>query len=157
VAVYSKGLQFYITYTKAARQLWFQRMYQHKLANEPYASPEPIKIIRIDASFPSSTAIAVRRAWTQMLRRTALHSGSPTVDQVVMDATDYQFSLMDGKTSRVGTSYGNGGKRTSELLKIGHLLIDYGEASDVRRKHVAEQIEGKANRLAFSFAVLSRK
>jgi hypothetical protein len=149
VAVFSRGSQCYITYTKAARNLWYQKMNQdHPIKDDPYASSEPIKITRIDSPFPTSTALAVRRVWKEMLRRVAQGSQKGGVERVVLDGTDFEFWLVDGTQSVGGTiPPGIDGKNTSALLKIGRLLIDYCETGTARRSRIAEEIESKANHL----------
>jgi hypothetical protein len=137
-----------ITYTKAARNLWYQRSLRGSLSlrDDPYSSQEPIRITRIDAVLPPSTALAIRAAWTEALRGTAPHSrGGP----IVVDGADFEFSLVDrGKTATGVIMPGmREGKSMSQLIAVTELLETYCKAGPNQRAHIALQIEKRANDL----------
>ena len=141
VAVWSRAARYCVTHTKASRNIWNTMMHP----KDP-RSREQLKIARIDASIPASTALAIRRALTEMLRRTS-SSGYDT-ERVPIHPTEYQFFLRDGAQMRIGTvADALAGKRTSELIGLAKLLIEYCGSGDLKRRHIAVEIERKANRL----------
>jgi hypothetical protein len=150
VAVWSTPSGFRATYTKASRNIWYATMWR----NDPdYGLNRhgPIKVSRVDVDIPVSTTLAIRRAWTEMLRRTAPLGPSTDSERVVVDATSYEFLLNDGRQTLVGVTIGGmTGKKTSELRRIGGLLIDYCRSGPARRTSIAQQIEARANHLSSS-------
>jgi hypothetical protein len=146
VSIWSNGSRHRITYTKASRNIWYAEM---SPKDPDYHGP--VRIFRADADIPASTALAIRRAWTEMLRRTA--STGYHTERVPIHPTEYEFSLRDGAQTRIGTVIDAlSGKRTSELIGVAHLLIDYCRSDDIKRGHIAREIEHKATRLASRFS-----
>jgi hypothetical protein len=128
-------------------------MYQNMpgTQSDPGASRAPIKIKRIDAKFPVNSALAVHQAWTAMLKQVGPSPPSDGTERVVLDGADFEFSSVDRGGVVAGyVPPGMRGKHTSTLRHLGQLLIDYCEASDAQRPHIAEAITRSAHQLAAS-------
>lgn len=159
VSIYSRSKspigekEYFITLVKSERNIWYQRMYQNMpgTQNDPGASRAPIKLRRIDAKFPVNCALAVRQAWIAMLTRVGPLPPQDGTERVVLDGADFEFSSVDRGRAVAGyVPPGMRGKHTSTLRHLGQLLIDYCEASDAQRPHIAEAITNSAHQLAAS-------
>lgn len=146
VAVYSKytgdtEVEIIATYTKAEKNLW-----NANFSADPNRAKEPtIKVNRIDAAIPKSTALAIREAWKQMLYRTrppGLGGGFET------DATTVEFALIDKMgEARYGVLPIGRGKHTEALYQLAKLLVSYCQAEGPKQKAIAEEIERRAKAL----------
>jgi hypothetical protein len=151
ISVYSadSGKEAHITLTRAGRNLWYQHSYQKEktVSDDPYASSAPIKVTRIDATLPVSTARAIRSAWAEMLRGTA-GKWPGQGNRIVLDGTDIEFSLIDGGKKMTGViAAGATGKNTLQLRKLSELLERYCTAPPSQRRSIASQMETKAKHL----------
>lgn len=151
ISVYSADSEkdAHITLTRAGRNLWYQRSYQREktVSDDPYASSAPIKVTRIDATLPVSTALAIRAAWAEMLRGTA-GKWPGRGDRIVLDGTDIEFALIEGGKKMTGViAAGATGKNTLQLRKLSELLERYCTASPSQRSSIASEIETKAKHL----------
>jgi hypothetical protein len=133
----------FVTYTKADRNLWFANEY-------PKTNQKEIKITRIDAAIPKSTAIAVGEAWKRMLYRTqALALGGPFAN----DPIEFEVSLVNHEGEAL---YGRlpleRGKHTEALYQLEKQLIAFCEAAPSKRPAISQQIERDANALVLDLS-----
>lgn len=144
ISVYSKnssdlGKGFYVTYTQAARNIWYER---------EYISKKPVPVKRIDAPIASTAALAVCTAWKEMLSRARPYDREPPL---LIDPTIVQFSVDNGRSSAErGELPWKPGKHTESLFKLGKLLVTYCEAEARQRGKISRQIEDDAKRLVAS-------
>ena len=146
VGVYSSGgaqPEVRVAYAKAERNIW----YAQSESNPNRSHEPPVKVSHIETSIPGSTAVAIRRAWKQMLCQTrpSVRTGN---ERVVVDATDVEFSLVDREGEALyGRSPQERGKNTEDLYQLVKLLVSYCEAEPSKRFTMAQKIENDANGL----------
>jgi hypothetical protein len=148
VAVYSSGTEngepkAHVVYTRANRNIW----YLQSESNPKRTSNPVVKVKQTDAAVSESTALAISRAWKQMLCRTrpAIRSGS---ERAILDATTVQFSLVnrDGE-ALYGQLPQPPTEGTTALYKLTELLIAYCDSDASKRPDLAKKIEDDANTL----------
>ena len=132
---------YYITVTQALDSIWYSMP-----DNSDSGTDKPIKVTRCDAEMPSSTALAIRRVWKQMLLQTRPHDYS-SVDAPI-GGEIVEFSLVaSGRTPLFGELPIYPGKNTLALERLGIALQDYCKASPNERALLSEKIERKAEKL----------
>ena len=147
VAIWSAGSRFRVTYTKASRNIWYATMWP-KDPEYGLKHHGAVTVSRIDVDISAATAFAVRDAWAKMLRGTAPRRRGGT-EQVILDGTDFEFFLRDRTYTMIGTAtHGLTGKNTSELIRVGNLLIDYCRSDAVRQARIAQEIQNRASNLS---------
>lgn len=131
-------LETHVTYTKADRNIWYAQSRNDKT---------PINIHQVEAPISRTTALAVSRAWKQMLCRTQPRAATNT-EKVLVDATAIEFSLVDDNGEALyGKAADQPGENTKALYQIATQLMGYCEASPSKRESIAKKIEHDANAL----------
>lgn len=146
VAIYSDaatadGPNATVTLTKADNNLWYANFSDGKARSQ-----SKVKVHRVDASLPKPVAIALSKAWLEMLRRVA----PPGQDSPrFFDATEVEFALINGEgEARYGQlPQGKLGKHVEALYNLGKLLIKYCQSEDGERPALARQLESDATSL----------
>src|SRR5579884_157459 len=147
IAIYSRhnrGDEAALTCTRAEKNLWYL-MFQAQQAN---AYVPPVPVIRTDAAFPKSTALAVSKAIEEMI----VHSGPPNHSVEVLDGTNVTFSIERSGAKPLQALLGPyaRGMRTQSLHDLIKLLTDYCDAAPADRQKIARQIEEQATSLVRS-------
>ena len=142
--------EFCVVYTKAEKDLWAKRMEGRVTTEDPGASAASIKVSKLEAPLPASTAHAVHEAWLSMLRPDRM-SRPAAKSSVILDGSATEFFVDDGRHALQGAlpERAVAGDALS-LLRIGQLLIAYCEADLRRRGVLAGQIERKSKQLVAS-------
>ncbi|MFZ1219470.1 MAG: hypothetical protein WAO00_09260 [Chthoniobacterales bacterium] len=133
--------QCHVTLTKAMKNIGYIR--DDNLREFPVALIEKVRVLRTDASIPSSTALAIRAAWTKML-----HNIKPRRpdNSVVLDGEKIEFWVApkDGKSLK-GEIPDRPGKPVIAFVRLGRLLAAYCEAPRSARALMIGDIGRQAN------------
>jgi hypothetical protein len=135
-----------VTLTKAKQNLG-SIMVDH-WGKRPLELINRVRAIRKDAPLGPATALAVRSAWTKMLRhvKPRREDGS-----VVVDALRIEFCIGPPNPAQLFAQIPERpGKSVVALVELGRLLAKYSEAPESARASMEKNIERDARRLAAS-------
>jgi hypothetical protein len=138
------GKQCSVTLTKAKQNLG--SILEENLGKRPLELINKVRAIRKDAPISPATALAIRSAWTKMLRhvKPRREDGS-----VVVDAERIEFFIGAPNPPRLFAEIAdNPGKSVMALVELGRSLAKYCEVAEPQRADLAAKIELDARRLA---------
>jgi hypothetical protein len=127
---------YQITTTQAQKWLW-QSL---RPSTKGHADPWEIRVIRLDAPLPASTALAIQQVWLAMLRRTQPSNANAVEidsDRLIFSATNPKGRVQQG---RANSLQGN----TGALVDLAGRLLQYADAFPSQRPAIAPQIEKSA-------------
>ena len=147
VSVYSRSskdasnrVEYYVTLTQASDSIWYSMP-----ENNTSHTKKHIYVTRYDTEIPSSTALAIRRAWEQMLSQTRPHKG--LVDPPIGGETVY-FSIDEPRFAALAAQLPvQKGKNTQKFERLGLDLADYCKAPMKERQALAQKITRTAEEL----------
>ncbi len=137
----SNGSDYWVTATQASTPLWACVAPDAK----PRVDPNSIKIVRLDAPLPESTASVVHKVWVAML----LQARKPPKSNVItLDSSTEIFSAVgpNGKLLR-GQLQGFGKGNTEALNRLATSLLGYCDTPESQRADAAQRIEKDAEKL----------
>jgi hypothetical protein len=144
VAIYSRAGDLdgaFLTRTRGENTFW-----SAESGSDPNFSKD-IKVVRCDAAFPKSTAVALHGAVKRMVDQSRpLENPHNTI---ILDARVTEFSFEDPQRGPVGgflSPYASG-KTGAALRRISRLLIEYCDSKPAKRASLAKRIEREAQRL----------
>jgi hypothetical protein len=144
LAIYSKASDpdgTFITRTKGERNLW-----SAEFGSDP-SFPKGVRVVRCDARFPKSTAVALQGAVKRMLDQSRPLENRDNA--IILDANIIEFSIEDPQRGRVGaflSPYAIG-KIGAALRRITQLLAGYCDSTPPKRAALAKRIEVEAQGL----------
>lgn len=140
------GKQCFVTLTKAKRNLG--SILEENLGKHPLELINRVRSTRKDAAIEPATALAIRSAWTKMLRQVKPRREDGSV---VVDAERIEFCLgQPNPTELFAQIPERPGKSVAALVELGRLLAKYCEAPENQRPGMAAKIQLDAKRLAAS-------
>jgi hypothetical protein len=136
---------YWVTFTEASESLWnCIPTGDEKFTGRGVANARAAKVRRCDAPLPETTARTIHTLWLKMLTK-----ATPLPERCFgVDSPTENFAAInsDGRLLEAeGPSCES--KNTSELIRIGFLLLDYCNIDSGKRPELARKIEDRASAL----------
>ncbi len=136
---------YWVTFTEASESLWnCIPTGDEKFTGRGVADARAVKVRRCDAPLPETTARTICTLWLKMLTKS-----TPLPERCFgVDSPTENFAAInpDGRLLEAEAPSCES-KNTSELIRIGFLLLDYCNADNGKRAELARKIEDRASAL----------